>query len=393
MLGVDASGQTIDFNAVRSWTYGALLPFWAEAGVDRVYGGFLEEVSFNGEGTACSFKRVRTLCRQIYVFSHAGLEGFGPGEDLAAMGLEYLEAKALRSDGGWVRRIKRNGDVLDPNADLYDNAFVLFALAWRYKCSKDSRLLKRMRETVRFLRLHMSVREGFAPELPDTGRRLQNPIMHLMEASIAAYEATDEEEFLDLTLGVYALFERRLFNGQTLGERFFEDWSREPDQALEPGHHFEWAWILGAYKRLAPETSVKKAMTALVEFAETHGVSPKVKCVFDAVDEAGAPLRLSSRVWPNTERIKGWLAVFEETGADPRAPIKSALDLLFSRYIAGMKPGLWVDHLSAAGAPLSTAVPASIPYHFYLAFSELLRLETKLKALDGAHQANRFVTP
>src|SRR5690606_12407419 len=117
---------------VRDWTFGAALPFWAEHGVDREHDGFLEEIALDGAPTSCSFKRVRVICRQTYAFSHAAILGWSEGERLSRLGYEYLIEKARLPDGGWARRLSRSGEVIDSRLDLYDIAFVLFALAWRY---------------------------------------------------------------------------------------------------------------------------------------------------------------------------------------------------------------------------------------------------------------------
>ncbi len=66
----------VPFEAARAWMFEAALPLWAERGVDRVDGGFYEELDPEGRPTACDFKRVRVMCRQIYVFSHGAVLGF-----------------------------------------------------------------------------------------------------------------------------------------------------------------------------------------------------------------------------------------------------------------------------------------------------------------------------
>ncbi len=61
--------------AVRHWMFEEALPFWAEHGVDRAFGGYVEQLSLDGSDAAVDFKRTRVICRQIYVFSHAALLG------------------------------------------------------------------------------------------------------------------------------------------------------------------------------------------------------------------------------------------------------------------------------------------------------------------------------
>lgn len=369
----------IPFNEVRTWMFGALLPFWARCGVDREHGGFLEEVSPEGAPTARCDKRVRTMCRQVYAFSHAALLGWQEGASLSEMGCEYLFKRARLPDGSWAKTLTREGGVLDATPDLYDLAFVLYALAWRYRLARESEVLAYLHGTLDFIQSFMRADEAFVARLPDDGVRLQNPHMHLLEACLTAFEASGDERFLGQADQVTTLFVNRLFDGASLGETFDRNWSRTAGQVLEPGHHFEWAWILARYQRLRGGDFSAHA-AALIAWGERFGLGA-AGAVLDIVDERGAPIRASSRAWANTERIKGWLGLYELSGRDPRAPVAQSLRLLFDRYFAGSAPGAWVDQFDAEGKPMTQAVPASIVYHLLLAFSEVLRLEPRLQTL------------
>jgi mannose/cellobiose epimerase-like protein (N-acyl-D-glucosamine 2-epimerase family) len=373
----------IPFDAVRAWVFQDALPFWAAHGIDRAHGGFLEEVGLDGAPTACGFKRVRVICRQTYAFAHAAHLGWAEGDALSRMGVDYLKAHAALPDGGWAKTLSREGAIIDATPDLYDLSFVMFAMAWRYRISGDADALQITHATLDYIQAHMrGPIAAFWSKLPAGAPRLQNPHMHLTEACIAAFEATNEQRFLDQAAELVTLLRTRLFDGVTLGERFDEDWRRLPGEEgaiVEPGHHFEWAWILAQYQRLTG-VDVSTQALALAEFAEQRGVDSVSGAVFDSVRDDGAPIAKSSRAWTNTERIKAWLGVYELTGRDPTAELKSALWLLFDRYFAVAKPGLWIDQFDADGEPMSKAAPAGIVYHLLLAFSEVLRLESELKA-------------
>ena len=374
---------TVPFADVRSWMFDAALPFWGDAGVDRRRGGFYEELDLAGRPTDVPFKRTRAMCRQVYVFSHAAVLGWAPGGALAADGYAYLVEHAwLGEDRGWARRLTADGGVLDATPDLYDLAFVLFALAWRHRASGDRDALRRLHETLDFIdrRLKPAGGEGYLHEWPARGPRLQNPHMHLLEASLAAYEATHDRRFLDRAHDLVDLFRRRFFDGRTLAEYFTDDWRRLPgDQGriVEPGHQFEWAWILASYQRASGEDLAAPA-AALVDFAEQHGVNAASQVTCNQVRDDGAVLDGGSRTWPNTERIKGQLAVFEITGRDTRHAIAGSTRVLLDRYLDVTPRGSWQDHFDAAGRPLATAAPTSTLYHVFLAFAELLRLEDRL---------------
>lgn len=374
----------IPFAAIRDWIFRDALPLWAANGIDREHGGFLEELSPDGGVTACDFKRVRVQCRQIYAFSHASVLGWAPGAALSKLGYDYLVAHARQPDGSWAKTLSRDGRVTDPTPDLYGLAFVIFAMAWRYRASGDAEALAHAHATLDFIQRNMrALNGGFVSKLPDDGMLLQNPHMHLTEACLAAFEASGDQRFLDQARDLVGLFKTKLFNGVTLGERFGPDWKRldsEAGRVLEPGHHFEWPWILAQYQRLTGE-SVAGYPEALMGFGEKFGLDEHSRAVFDAVRDDGAVVHGASRAWTNTERIKGWLALYELTGRDPRAQVAESVNLLFERYFARSKPGLWIDRFDRDGAPMVKAVPASIVYHILLAFTEVLRLEPKLNAL------------
>lgn len=373
------------FDAVRAWMFQVALPLWAERGVDRAHGGFHEELDFAGAPTDAPRKRTRVACRQTYVFAHAAALGWNDGRALCRHGVQFLLTQAyLGPDPGFAKCLNRDGSVADATPDLYDLAFVLFAFSWAYRATRDADARRGMDLAYDFITHAMRhPAGGFLHEKPMQGWRLQNPHMHLFEASLAAFEATQAPRYLDLAREIYALFLTKFFNGRTLAEYFQDDWSRAPGEEgrlAEPGHQLEWAWILAQFAKVSGE-DVSSAAAQLVSFAETYGVDPQSKATRMVVREDGAIVDSSSRTWPNTERIKGWLALYELNGADPRAAVSESANLLLNRYLNTDVPGLWIDHFDANGAPLSKVVPASTFYHVFLAFAELLRLEDRIKAL------------
>ncbi len=369
----------IPFAEIRSWMFDDALPFWGEHGVDHQYGGFLEELDLDGRPTDCSFKRVRAMCRQVYVFSHAALLGWTPGGGLSEFAYDYLvKTSWLGPAKGWAKKLSRRGEVIDDTPDLYDLAFCMFAMSWRHRWAKDADSLARLHQTLDFIQTKMRDHDGagFWHALPPGLPRVQNPHMHLLEASLAAFEATEDERFLDQAREVVGLFKTYFFDGRTLGEFFTRDWQRapgEPGRVTEPGHQFEWAWILAQYQKLTGEDMTREA-EALVRFGEAFGVDA-VGATRNQVRDDGMILDGGSRTWPNTERLKGQLALFELTGADNRKEIAETSRLLLDRYLAVTPRGSWIDAFDAEGRPIAKAAPTSTLYHVFLAFAEVLRLE------------------
>jgi mannose/cellobiose epimerase-like protein (N-acyl-D-glucosamine 2-epimerase family) len=367
--------------AVRHWMFEEALPFWAEHGVDHTFGGYVEQLNLDGSDAAVDFKRTRVICRQIYVFSHAALLGYGRGVELARHGYRYLTDKAWQGpDRGWARLLDRQGRMKDATPDLYDLAFVLFALGWYFRLTGDPEAKAWATRTLDFIetRMRHPGRRGYLTALPATGHRKQNPHMHLLEAALANLEAGGGERFLALADEMVGLFCDHFYDGVsgTLGEYFDESWWRasgEAGRAVEPGHHFEWAWLLAAYQRMSGR-DMREYMRGLVAFAEAHGVDPHSGSTFDVVRDDGLVLDGRSRTWPNAERIQAAAALFELEGRDPRSVFEQSGRLLLERYLAHVPRGTWVDQFAADGTPLSASIPSSTLYHVFLAFSEMLRV-------------------
>jgi N-acylglucosamine 2-epimerase/mannose-6-phosphate isomerase len=378
------AAATTPFGEIRTWMFDIALPLWARQGVDLVDGGFVERLDFQGRDAGAAFKRTRVTSRQIYVFSHAAVLGWAPGAALADHGVRFLKKAWLGRDGGWARTLDRKGEILDTTPDLYDIAFSMFALGWHVRATGDTESARLALETLDFLDNHMRPAEGrgFLHEKPAGGWRLQNPHMHLMEAALACLEATGDARYAALASEIESLFRERLYDTQTqtLAEYFTEDWRRAPGdegRIIEPGHQFEWAWILANLERLTGSMT-KDLVRGLTDFAERHGVDAESGLTFNQVRDDGAPLDVGSRTWPNTERLKGHIARFEQFGEDPSAALAGSSRMLLDRYLGHGLPGLWLDHFGPNGESRVDHAPASTLYHVFLAFAEVLRIEPAL---------------
>lgn len=378
---------------IRGWLFGKALPFWAEAGVDRDFGGFIEDLSFDGSDAGLPHKRVRVTCRQIYAFSHAKLLGWADGAALIDDGADYLVTRAWQGeDRGFARLLERDGSVSDPTADLYEQAFALFAFAYAFQATQNRDYLQWAHKTLDFIEAHLRDREGegFWHNAARSGHRQQNPHMHLTEACLAAYDASGDQRFSDTGKDLIALFESRFCNPETgvLTEFFEPDWSAangEKGRIVEPGHQFEWAWIL-QNARVRFGAGRAEIISTLTGHAEKHSLNPKTGAVMNSIDIAGRPLDAGSRSWPNTERIKAAIALYELSGDNPAPVVEETSRLLLDRYLSSapggfdIPEGAWIDAFDADAKPVSERIPASILYHMLLAFSEVLRLQDSASA-------------
>jgi N-acylglucosamine 2-epimerase/mannose-6-phosphate isomerase len=177
----------------------------------------------------------------------------------------------------------------------------------------------------------------------------------------------------------------RMFDAEsnTLAECFGDAWEQMPsDRAIEPGHAFEWAWLLGRLRDLGGGdfASVEDALRAK---ADQIGVYKRL--VVDEVSLDGALLMRSSRLWPNTERLKAHAAHFERSGDEQAAAFAcDAVDAVWL-YRNPRIAALCRDRAGIDGGWVDTGAPSSSVYHMMLAFSELFRV-TGVSAGSDAFQ-------
>jgi mannose/cellobiose epimerase-like protein (N-acyl-D-glucosamine 2-epimerase family) len=364
---------------VERWMFEAALPFWSGPGRDVAGRGFVEQVGFDGKPVDLGFKRMRVQARQVYTFCHAAELGWdGPARASAAHGIDFIRRHGWMEGGGWARRFADDGRQLDQTLDAYEQAFVLFAFGWYYRLTRDADILAEAHRTLDTMhrRLDHPAGHGFLTQTPDCAELQQNPHMHFLEAMLVWYEATGEARFAQEAQAIVAHLRGRMFQAKigVLPEFYDMDWTPLPHEGgavVEPGHHFEWTWLLAQYTRITGEPTGDIA-AALFAFAHKFG-SSEDGVIYDALLAEGSILRADHRTWPQTEALKAYMARSEFAAEDRDAEIAQLVSILLDRYLATDIPGLWIDHLNAELAPLSKTVPASTLYHVFLAFAELQR--------------------
>ena len=368
---------------VRHWLFDETLPLWSTAGVDHINGGFHEALTFQGEPVIRE-RRMRTMARQIYAFAVAGEMGWdGPAAALVEHGIHFMEEKGRSENGGWVKSFHPDGSVSDETEDLYDQTCILLALAHAHKIG-NTKAGALGQETFKFIQTHFSdtTNGGFFETSKGGSPRRSNPHMHLLEACLAWYEATGDQVWLDRCAGVMDLFATKFFDADTwtLGEFFNEDWSALSDEKgvwTEPGHHFEWAWLLVTYANAAKRPEYLKYARKLYASAIANGLNRATGLAYDAVSKDGLPLTRTSRSWPQTEAIKAAIALDGTGGPDMKPEIESRVGRLFRWHIDPAPQGLWIDLIDEKGRTKAQDVPASIFYHLVCALTAYLAVEPK----------------
>jgi mannose-6-phosphate isomerase len=201
--------------------------------------------------------------------------------------------------------------------------------------------------------------------------------MHLFEALLALYEATGDSAHLQRASALAALFRAKMFDASrgAVLEFFDADWRPMSDtfgQIVEPGHVFEWSWLLTRWRALDGGDLDAEA-EQLRGFGERYGVDER-GVVRDQISIDGAPRKATSRLWTNTERLKANLVRFEHTGEEAAASAALQAFEIIMAYCDAPTRGLWRDQRLADGGYADEPTPASILYHIAVALAELLRV-------------------
>jgi mannose-6-phosphate isomerase len=358
------------------WLLSDALPLWAQHGVDRAGGGFYEKLGHDLAPIE-EPRRARLVARQIYCFAVGGALGWdGEADALVAHGLDFLTRHLIRPDGTVVMAVEPDGRVARDRYDPYDQAFVLFALSAAAARQDDPTELRdiaaRVRDRLSANWAHPVA--GYEEASPRTLPLKQNPQMHLFEAFLAWAELMGDrdpswQQHAD-ALGQLAL--DRLISTETgaLYEFFDGDWLPQADDKgllVEPGHQFEWAWLLTRWAESRNDSTAFAAAVRLADIGEAHGVNAR-GVAFNELHHDFTVRDAHAKLWPQTERIKAWHALSLSPLNTAARRVRAADHL--GRAVAGLRPflvpqprGLWHEVQRPDGSFIDEPVRASSLYH------------------------------
>jgi mannose/cellobiose epimerase-like protein (N-acyl-D-glucosamine 2-epimerase family) len=365
---------------LREWAVGQALPLWADSGFDRKGGRFEERLTLGGAPDIDAPHRLIVQARQIYSYGLADRRGWYRGRALIDEAYASMIRDFHRPDGrdGWVFSVDRTGAVVDPTRDLYAHAFVLLGVASYVKVGGGREALAVADETLAFLDVHLMCADGGyhdALPRPDAMRR-QNPHMHMLEGLLSLWSCSGERRYLDRAEKIFDLFAAHFFQPDhgVLGEYYDDHLTRAAGvvgDIVEPGHHYEWVWLLRWFERESGR-AVTPYADALYRHADAHGYDGD-GLIVDELLRDGRVRTPSRRTWPITEAIKGNLAeaALGRPGAVER--VIALADCLHERFLEKVAPGGWMDRLDEHGRPATDFMPASTLYHLLCMVDELDR--------------------
>lgn len=349
-----------------------VLPAWTGAGWHA--GRQLAHEALAGEtGLPRPDQRFRAMAcaRQLFVFARAGQ--LDHARTLFASLVRYFGD----GNGAWIYSVDADGAPLDTTRDLYTHAFVIFAAAHYFQVSADREALDVLRRTVDVVEQRFANGAGLyhaalAEDFSDSGAGvLQNPVMHLTEAYLAALGATGDtcfgaklralagavhDTFVDPANGCIA----ELPQGAT-GNR------------IEPGHQFEWYSLIKSSPALFEGFPLAACLERAYDFARRHGVADEDTLGVSAALSANGHLKDGAqRIWAQTEFARA-LAIRGTIGGDAGA--LSELERWIASFrIRFLHPLGWHEMLAPDGSVVRSEMPSTTPYHLLSAYEALRAL-------------------
>ncbi|MGA0603403.1 AGE family epimerase/isomerase [Caulobacter sp. KR2-114] len=357
---------------LTAWLRDTAFPLWAERGPDRVLGGWHDRLDQSGE-PAAGPQRARVQARQVWTFAQAPRFGWaGDWRGPVRWGLEALDHRFRRPDGLYRGLAPPADPGAADAAELYDQAFVLLALSAAREAGEAGAELAAEHLLGRLAPHPLG---GFR-EVDGGAALLANPNMHLFEAFLAWAAVGGGTVWQALADRQAELARTRLIDLHTgaLGEDFGPDWTAPADparQRVEPGHLFEWAWLLLQWSRTAGRAQDLQRALHLIALAEQAGCDHHRGVAVDLLDGDLNAVALTARLWPQTERLKANLAAAEITGSAACWAAAETAAAAILRYLDVPRPGLWRDRLDADGRFVDEPAPASSFYHLVLAIRVL----------------------
>ena len=190
--------------------------------------------------------------------------------------------------------------------------------------------------------------------------------MHLFESALA-WEPLGGPSWTALSDEIANLAMSRFIDPASgaLREFFDGQWRALEGEGglVEPGHQFEWAWLLDRWGRARGDAAARAAARRLFENG-LKGVDPVREVAVNALWDDFSVRDGTARLWPQTEHLKAAVVLGDEAQA-----LRAARGL--AQYLDVPARGAWRDKLQADGTFVEEPAPATSFYHLMVAILEL----------------------
>lgn len=320
----------------------------------RAEGGFYQ---LDGQGAAIQGlpQELFATTRMVHSFALGQRFGFKDCAPMIDHGMKFITDQHHDPEhGGYVWSLE-GGQIADDRKLAYGHAFVMLAASSALQVGHpDAQALLDDITNVMIEHFWEDVFGVFADEAnrdwtPFSTYRGFNANMHSTESLLAAFEATGNQQYLDMAGSILDFFVHKVAaqNDYRMPEHYTQDWSVDPTYSGDPmfrpagttpGHSFEMARLLLQHWDLAGRKDDRSVTAArlLVDRALSDAWDPELGGLIYTVGVDGIPDVTSRYWWPVTEAI-GVLATLIKLERRPA-------DEKWYRKLWAFADGSFIDH-------------------------------------------------
>ena len=354
------------------------------------YFGFFREDGSVHQG---STKHLVSTARAIINYSSAFLE-FRKAEYRQAVrhGIDFLRRGHRNAQTGGYAWVVRDGQVLDATNHCYGLAFVMLAYAKAVRAGV-SEAHPHLYETWEVLEKRFwehpvgLYADEASADWVISEYRGQNANMHLCEAFLAAFDATQDAVFLRRAevLADNMVNRQATLCGGQIWEHYKSDWQIDWDfnkgdrtnifrpWGIQPGHQVEWAKLLIHLDRYVPEPWKRQRAVELFDCSVARGWDACHGGLIYGYDPDGAAYDSDKYSWVQIEAMATAALLLMLTGEERFGDWYAKLAEYCSRVFVDAQTGCWHRIRKPDNSPYPEPAPFSCltEYHTFSAFTDI----------------------
>ena len=359
---------TATFAAVQQHFRQVIVPLWQGPGWNAELALPYEALSPEHRPLPPQRYRAMACARQLYVFSSLiGDPAFPAAAERAADLFRSLQRHFHDAEhGGWFYSIDPQGAPLDTRKDLYTHAFIIFACAHYWAKVDDSIVESALNAALQVVAERFSDGKGlYEANLNqdwsslNTGP-LQNPLMHLAEAFLATLSVREDETVKAALLALADGMQQRFI--EPVHNVMLEKPCGAVDNWFEPGHQFEWLYLLES-SPLLRSGALHASLDRAFDFAEQVGVDLESGAVCGMLAPDGTLRDGTQRIWAQAEYLRALTL-----RPDNLTRLQRQLQALQQQFLHA---GGWYECRDAEGNVSREDMPSTTPYHLATCYSGL----------------------
>jgi mannose-6-phosphate isomerase len=355
------------FASVQQHFQDVIVPLWQGPGWNADMALPYEALDAGHQPLPPQRYRAMACARQLYLFS--SLIGQVPAaEERAAALFRSLQQHFHDAEhGGWFYSIDPQGAPMDQRKDLYTHAFILFACAHYWGKVREPLVESVLNATLEVLAQRFATGDGLYEASLDRdwssldSGPLQNPLMHLAEAFLATLSVREDIAVQRALVELCTAMQKRFIDPHH--SVLMEKPLGAVDNWFEPGHQFEWYFLLES-SPLLHGSKLHASLERAFVLTEQLGVDPQTGAVTAMLDLNGSAKDATQRIWAQAEYLRALTLRPNSEGS-----VQRQLQALQQRFLHA---GGWYECRDEQGEVSRKDMPSTTPYHLATCYRGLV---------------------